>query len=260
MLFYVHMAMHRTSSTSHHAITFVLNALCLFLQLQVLKDENLLLNHIQEKGLWTIESQEEMVSKIVRDGDYGIPFAAESTVQPWKSSFNGSGVILQDLLMDKDARVDENKSKPRKPVVLTPGSKAAQPYPFPPQFITSNLVVNDVLDQRRDVALSQSLFSTILSLVVGIVIWKAEDPCMPLVLALFIVVAMSSKSVVQFFSTIRKKPASEAVALLSFNCFILGALTSPTLPTAARVLSPPALKLAYRIVHWFGFSSSVDKG
>lgn len=237
-----------TADNLYHTITFILNALCLFLQLQVLKDENLRLKHIQGKGLWTIESKEEMGIKLARDGDYGIPLIADSTVPPRKSGLNGSGVILQDLLMDKDCWKDENKGKSGEPAMLKLGSEAAHPHPFPPRIISSNLVVSEVLDQRRGVALSQSLFSTILSLVVGMIIWEAEDPCMPLVIALFTVVGISLKSVVQFFSTIRNKPASEAVALLSFNCFILGTLTSPSFPTVAHMLSPPALRLAYRIV------------
>lgn len=237
-----------TADNLCHTITFILNALCLFLQLQVLKYENLRLKHIQGKGLWTMESREEMGIKLARDGDYIIPLNADSTAPPRKSGLNGSGVILQDLLMDKDAWKDENKGKSGEPAMLKLGSEAAHPHPFPPRIISSNLVVSEVLDQRRDVALSQSLFSTILSLVVGMIIWEAEDPCMPLVIALFTVVGISLKSVVQFFSTIRNKPASEAVALLSFNCFILGTLTSPSFPTVAHMLSPPALRLAYKMV------------
>ncbi|OIW10743.1 hypothetical protein TanjilG_27689 [Lupinus angustifolius] len=67
---------------------------------------------------------------------------------------------------------------------------------------------------------------------------KAEDPCMPLVVALFAVVGMSLKSVVQFFSTIKNKPVSDAVALLSFNWFIPGTLTYPSLPRVAHMLAP----------------------
>eukprot|EP00268_Persea_americana_P021123 TRINITY_DN21129_c0_g1_i5.p1 TRINITY_DN21129_c0_g1~~TRINITY_DN21129_c0_g1_i5.p1 ORF type:complete len:363 (+),score=65.77 TRINITY_DN21129_c0_g1_i5:402-1490(+) len=217
-------------------------------ELQVLKDENLRLKHIQGKGLRTIESKEEMGIKLAREGDFGIPLIADSTVPPRKSGLNGSGVILQHLLMDKDAWKDEKKGKSGESAMLKLGSEAAHPHPFPPLIISSNIVGSEVLDQRRDVALSQSLFSTILSLVVGMIIWEAEDPCMPLVIALFTVVGISLKSVVQFFSTIRNKPASEAVALLSFNCFILGTLTSPTVPTVAHMLSPPALRLAYWMV------------
>lgn len=91
----------------------------------------------------------------------------------------------------------------------------------------------EFLGQR---ALMQSLFSSILSLIVGMIIWEAEKPCMPLVVALYVVVGLSLKSVVQFFSTIENKPASDAVSLLSLNWFILGALTYPTLPRVAYML------------------------
>ncbi|KAA8521055.1 hypothetical protein F0562_011792 [Nyssa sinensis] len=101
----------------------------------------------------------------------------------------------------------------------------------------------------------ESLFSAVLSLLVGMIIWEAEDPCMPLVVALFTVVGISLKSVVRFFSTIKNKPASDAVALLSFNWFILGTLTYPTLPRVARMLTPPAKRFLERSVFWLGISS-----
>ena len=115
--------------------------------------------------------------------------------------------------------------------------------------------MNEAVYQRREVALSQSLFSAILSLVVGIVVLEAEDPCMPLVVALFSVVAMSLKSVVQFFFTIKNKPASDAVALLSFNWFILGTLTYPTLPRVVRIFTPYSLSFSMWTVRWLGFYS-----
>ncbi|KAF3335891.1 hypothetical protein FCM35_KLT20398 [Carex littledalei] len=91
-------------------------------------------------------------------------------------------------------------------------------------------VVIDIERERRVEALYRSLFSSILSLVVGMVVWEARIPCSPLVVALFFVVGMSLHSVVALFSTIKNKPATDAVALLCLNCFILGALSSPTLP------------------------------
>ncbi|KAM1305736.1 hypothetical protein ACFX2F_023229 [Malus domestica] len=102
---------------------------------------------------------------------------------------------------------------------------------------------------------SNSLFSAVLSLVVGMIVWQAEDPCMPLIVALFSVVGMSLKSVVQFFSTIKKRPASDAVALLSFNWFILGTLT--TLPKVAHTVVPVALNFVDRALSWIGFSFSL---
>ncbi|KAM1084814.1 hypothetical protein ACFX13_023418 [Malus domestica] len=66
---------------------------------------------------------------------------------------------------------------------------------------------------------------------------------------------MSLKSVVQFFSTIKKRPASDAVALLSFNWFILGTLT--TLPKVAHTVVPVALNFVDRALSWIGFSFSL---
>lgn len=121
--------------------------------------------------------------------------------------------------------------------------------------ITSQQDVNilkndDILSRQREIAWSRSVFSAMLSLVVGIIVWKAEDPCMPLVVALFIVVSMSLMSVVRCFSTIVYKPASEAVALLSFNWFVLGTLTYPTLPLVSHAISPLASILLEHTFKW----------
>ncbi|KAL4570421.1 hypothetical protein LXL04_026073 [Taraxacum kok-saghyz] len=112
--------------------------------------------------------------------------------------------------------------------------------------IAPNVCTDNDLGQRREVAVSQSLFSAILSVIVGMIIWEAKDPCMPLVTALLMVVGMSLKNVVRFFSTIKNKPASDAVVLLSLNWFILGTLTYPTLPLISRLLMPLVIKLSKR--------------
>ncbi|KAE8727444.1 Detected protein of unknown function [Hibiscus syriacus] len=82
----------------------------------------------------------------------------------------------------------------------------------------------------------------------------AEDPCMPLVVALFTVVGMSLKSVVQFFFTIKNKPASDAVALLSSNWFVVGTLSYPALPKVTRLLATLTLSLLNRVANWLGIS------
>lgn len=82
------------------------------------------------------------------------------------------------------------------------------------------------------------------------IIWEAEEPHLCLVVALMFVVSISLKSVVEFFTTIKNKPALDAVALLSFNWFVLGILAYPTLPNIARLLAPSAL----RVMERFGFS------
>lgn len=105
----------------------------------------------------------------------------------------------------------------------------------------------EALRQRRTVALLRSLFSMFLSLLVSMIIWVAGDACVPLVTALFTVVVISLGSVREFLSTIRNKPASDAVALLSINCFMLGALSSPILPIVAHMVTPSLIRFADRL-------------
>lgn len=211
-------------------------------QFQHLKNENLWLKEIQGKGYWSIRSPDDKgngQNTSVSD-NYGIPYGISSL----KSSYNASGIFLQDLTMPKDTWGDESKRKTDIINFLKTRSKSSE-------IIARHSDTNEVLDQRREVALSQSLFSAVLSLLVGMIVWEAGDPCMPLVVALFTVVGMSLKSVVQFFFTIKNKPASDAVALLSFNFFILGMLTYPALPRVATLLAPLALRLVDQTVNWF---------
>ncbi|KAH6774338.1 hypothetical protein C2S51_012742 [Perilla frutescens var. frutescens] len=119
-------------------------------------------------------------------------------------------------------------------------------------YITHMISNEGILARQRKVALSQSLFSVLLSLVVGIVVWEAGDPCLPLVMALFVVVTMSLLSVLQLFTRIEHKPASESVALLSINSFILGALASPMLPRIACFFAPFAMSSLQRALKLLG--------
>lgn len=206
-----------------------------------LKDETLQLKEICGKGRWSFTSHDKGNGKKVAVADnYGIPYAIPSL----QSSFKGSDIVFQDVTIHKDTK--DGESKTNEELLTFSGIEFAASgsiHPFIPGSIPRNLETNEVLDQRREVAISQSIFSAVLSLLVGMIIWEAEDPCMPLVMALFTVVGMSLQSVVQFFSTIKNKPASDAVALLSFNWFVLGTLAYPTLPKVARVLAPMALRL-----------------
>ncbi|XP_027362509.1 uncharacterized protein LOC113870108 [Abrus precatorius] len=212
-------------------------------------NENLRLKEIQGKGCWSSKDQSNTDSgKSIDDSNYNIPHHMLSL----KSNYHGSGIALQDLLMRKDIWEDDSKTRTDLLKLLKTGPKSV---PVKPEVITRDAEVSEVLDHRRDIALSQSLFSAIMSLIVGVTVWEAEDPCMPLVVALFTVVGMSLKSVVQFFSTIKNKPASDAVALLSFNWFILGTLTYPTLPRVARMLAPLVLSIMDKTVIQFGFLS-----
>ncbi|KAG5069547.1 hypothetical protein GLYMA_01G152500v4 [Glycine max] len=200
-------------------------------KLQDQTNENLRLKEIQGKRYWSSKDQSNSDRvQTINDSNYNISHPILSL----NSNYNGSGISLQDLIMCKDIWEDESKTRSELLKLLKAVPKSGP-------VVKSK--TSEALDYHRDVALSQSLFSAIMSLVVGVTVWEAEDPCTPLVVALFAVVGMSLKSVVQFFSTIRNKPASDAVALLSFNWFILGTLTYPTLPRVARMLAPLVLRL-----------------
>ncbi|RDX99633.1 hypothetical protein CR513_17293, partial [Mucuna pruriens] len=205
-------------------------------------NENLRLKELQGRGYWSSKDRNytDRVQNI-DDSSYNTSHPILST----NSNYNGSGIALQDLLMRKDILEDERKTRSELLRLLKTGPKSR---PVKPEVISKDVEIIKALNHRRDVALSQSLFSAVMSLMVIVTVWEAEDPCMPLVVALFTVVGMSLKSVVQFFSTIRNKPASDAVALLSFNWFILGTLTYPTLPRVARLLAPLVLRLKDQIM------------
>ncbi|XP_059440959.1 uncharacterized protein LOC132173471 [Corylus avellana] len=196
-------------------------------EFQNLKNENLWLKEIQVK---VGNGQNSSLSD-----NYGIPYGIPS--------LKSSGILLQDLMMPRDSWGDESETKTEYLSFLKARSKSSGSIipPINPEIITR---------ERREVALSQSLFSAVLSLLVGMIVWEAEDPCMPLVVALFTVVGMSLKSVVEYFFTIKNKPASDAVALLSFNCFILGMLTYPAMPRVARMLAPVSLTIMDQMGGW----------
>lgn len=221
-------------------------------ELQDLKEEKVQLNEILGKSPWDYKTCDEKIGSNDKIGRVheGIPIGSNYGVPSWSTGYKGSGV-LQDDLMQGGPWGDADKNKSQEQSLFKPPTS----YPYATQRLSRDSIVDEILERRRVVALSRSLFSSILSLIVGMIIWEAEDPCMPLVAALFMVVGMSLNSVVQFFSTIKNKPASDAVALLSVNWFILGTLTSPTLPSVARVLAPRFIRLADRFVIWLGFSS-----
>ncbi|KAK8957702.1 hypothetical protein KSP39_PZI000580 [Platanthera zijinensis] len=110
-------------------------------------------------------------------------------------------------------------------------------------------------EEHKAVAVRRSLFSAALSIMVGLTIWEAEEPCMPLVAALLTVVGMSMGTVVNFFLAIKNKPASDAVVLLTINCFMLGALSRPALPRVAHAWAQCVLRAASWCFCRLGFSS-----
>ncbi|XP_010481608.1 PREDICTED: uncharacterized protein LOC104760385 [Camelina sativa] len=129
-------------------------------------------------------------------------------------------------------------------------------YPFAKSTIPKEEELTPrVLGLERNIAVSRSIFSAMLALVVGIVMYEAKEQelCTPLIGALFTVVGISLRSVVQFFSTVKDKPALDAVALMSLNWFIVGTLTYPTLPRVARVVIP-------RVVSTTGYVFTLLRG
>ncbi|XP_021736041.1 uncharacterized protein LOC110702614 [Chenopodium quinoa] len=191
-----------------------------FLEKEVTRliDKNLRLKEVQTKG-------------ICDPGKVEMSIDPEKDERPWHSRKSGNYNFQEDLQFPQTPRTTKEQ-------LQTGMDPSGLVDPLTPLIFSSNVDVDAALNQRREVALSQSLFSSLLSLLVGMIIWEAKDPCMPLVLALFTVVGMSLRSVVQFFSTIRNRPAADAVALLSVNWFILGTLSYPTLPKVAHMLSP----------------------
>ncbi|KAK9095708.1 hypothetical protein Scep_027177 [Stephania cephalantha] len=223
-------------------------------ELQDVKDEN---RRLYE----TRQSKKDLYGSKARDHPseqdaHGSPRPTDQYDAPLvKSGHNGSGVKIQHLLMHGDGCKDGNKGTPQIHRLLTIGPKGSRPvYSVPGENIPRPVSVDEILDQCKRVALSRSLFSAILSLIVGVIIWGAEDPCTPLVLGLFAVVGLSLRSVLQFFSTMNNTPATNAAALLSFNWFILGTLAYPTLPRLTRLLAPLLLPVANQTASLLGVS------
>lgn len=225
---------------SKSTLFYLLLKLSIFLQqLQALKVENLRLKGIQGKSVWNFKSQPsqgkpQTTSKAANYSN--IPCEISSLRTPHEGA---QGQFLQELLYNEKKNVDAFLSLLNDSTLNNSES-----------IMGLEPDTSEFLDQQREVALKRSLFGAILSFLVGMIVWEAKDPCMPLVMALFTVVGMSLKSVVQFFSTIRNKPASDAVALLSLNWFILGTLTYPTLPKVIRMLTPVLMSMLNRIVRW----------
>ncbi|KAK1262583.1 hypothetical protein QJS04_geneDACA008992 [Acorus gramineus] len=200
------------------------------------KAENLQLKELNLKSLWDFKAPQDDQSSSSFD-DYGVPFEAEK-------GFLSQGPT-SDLIIHERARLNEDKLQHYS---LKTGPKSSGLSSYQSQSIPEGLTGDEALVEHRVVALCQSLFSANFSLLVGMIVWVAENPCMPLIVALFIVVGMSLNSVIRFFSLIKNKPATDAVTLLSFNWFILGMLTYPTLPTVAHLLAPHLMRLFDRVI------------
>ncbi|VVB08035.1 unnamed protein product [Arabis nemorensis] len=196
------------------------------IELQEIKEEYIRLKEVQGKDNWTMKGQvkpEEEPSEIRNiQKPKHIPYGSKG-----KSEFTSVKSPLYPFAKSSIPREEE----------LTPR----------------------VLALERDVAVSRSVFSAMLALVVGIVIYgaKEQELCTPLIGALFTVVGISLRSVVQFFSTVKNKPALDAVVLMSLNWFIVGTLTYPTLPRIARMVVPRVFNTAGSVMMTFLGSDSV---
>nr|GEY52829.1 zinc finger, RING/FYVE/PHD-type [Tanacetum cinerariifolium] len=154
------------------------------------KDEKLQLKEVHKKSQWDIDTQVGAGNGY----DYGqnLTDAKVSNPKDEVSLWRFDHFKVTDILMHKDRKFDAHD------YVKNDGAT----------LMHQIILFDNVLGVQREVAFSQSLFSAVLSLLVGMIIWEAQEPCMPLVTALLIVVGMSLRSVVQFFSTIKNKLAS----------------------------------------------------
>ncbi|KAG7031639.1 hypothetical protein SDJN02_05680, partial [Cucurbita argyrosperma subsp. argyrosperma] len=194
-------------------------------ELHKLRNENLRLQEIKGKTYWSLKGldnkgEAQNAGRLDSDITFGISSCS--------SIYSGSSIV--QYLFQSDIWKDDNIPKARLIELLESGLKSGL------RSLSSEVSkdeddkdVAETLDEQREIAMSRSLFSTLLSLLVGMIIWKAEESHLCLV-------SISLKSVVEFFTTIKNKPALDAVALLSFNWFILGILAYPMLPNIARSL------------------------
>ncbi|KAI4367973.1 hypothetical protein MLD38_016594 [Melastoma candidum] len=199
-------------------------------ELQIMRVENLRLKGTRGKDYWDPKGQQDEPRK-----NHGRPTS------------DAIDALLRELSTRKTHAVTDNSDSLRQLINLLNKSgiialeKPEIPVP---------------LWREREAALKRSLFSVMLSLFVGATIWEAGEPCAPLVAALFTVVAISLVSVLRFISTISKRPAFDAAALLSLNWFILGTLSYPIFPVVARISGSPSLSLVHHVMELLSGSIS----
>lgn len=184
--------------------------------------------------------------------------SSELKDRAWDHDFERRGKSQSDYPMDKLADYHNSEENDlHKNCQFECRKKSSSHFPLPPITQMKSVARDDeMLYKWKGIALVQSAFSACLSLLVGMIAWKAKDPCMPLVIALFIVVGMSLNSVVKFFSRTENRLGSDALALLSFNWFILGTIAYPTLPNIVQIVTPLASKLGYLLASWLGLTLS----
>ena len=228
-----------------YKLHWMMDCSCYYKQLKNLEAENNQLKEVQGKAFWCSGSKDEgQISQTVKNArKFWIPLL--------RSHYKGNGV-KGDNMRCRDKWKDGKGSKSE----MSGASKVLSEacgliHPSFQDTMTPNFRMDNVLEQRRQEALSHSFFSAVWSLLVGMIVWEAREPCMPLVLALFVVVIMSLMCVLRFFSTIKNKHAVVAVALLSLNCFMLGMVTCPMLPVFADALAPFVFHASQKMVTWF---------
>lgn len=224
------------------------------LTVQDLEIENLILKEEMETILMKSEA-----NGVDKDGVKHVNSkSSELKDTEWDHDFERRGKAQSDNPMEKLGNYHNSEENDlQKTRLFEIRAKSSSHFPSPPITQVKSVARDDEMLYRwKGIAMVQSAFSACLSILVGMIAWKAQDPCMPLVIASFIVVGMSLNTVVKFFSRIENRLGSDALALLSFNWFILGTLASPTLPNIAQILTPPASKLVYVIASWLGLTSS----
>lgn len=235
------------------------------IRIREIEAENLNLREIEKRALLEAEAGKSIEESRKIDNGHvtehsllegGDGIGSDAEHKEWNSVFEKRGKILGDPLMGKGRGVHGSKmEKEELDPFLESRMTSSGDFSFPSgSFSEKQKAKAEIIYQWKGVALVQSTFSAFLSLIVGMIAWEAQDPCIPLVIALFIVVGMSLRSVVQYFSRIQNRPGSDAIALLSVNWFILGTLASPTLPNVARSLIPLVSGIGCGLARWFGFS------
>ncbi|OMO94122.1 hypothetical protein COLO4_16514 [Corchorus olitorius] len=133
--------------------------------LQDLKEENLRLKEIKGKAAWSFRGghDEPNKSKKVGKNDQVIPYGTIASLV--SNSSKGSDISFQELMMNRQVWEDKSKTNGGynidfiKPAPAPTGSMK----PFN-HTIVPNIDGNGVVEERREIALSQILFSAILSL------------------------------------------------------------------------------------------------
>ncbi|KAM0964083.1 hypothetical protein ACFX2I_022962 [Malus domestica] len=123
-------------------------------ELHDLRTENLRLKEIQGKGYWNNKGRDQTGN--AQSTAIGIPSL--------KSCYDGSGFILQDLLMHKDTQGDESKTKMELLKILRNEPISTGPiHPVMPEISLRSLDMSEVFDHRRGIAVKQSFQCSVIT-------------------------------------------------------------------------------------------------